>query len=139
MQNVIRCIINEIFEVEQFDCAKLAKYIRCVFQALLPSNDNASMVLLDQALQVAQEGREGGVQFPFPKLELEWLVASTFNRGVDYFARGEETLCHKWAAKAVELARFVDDGGSLVRTVQQRLFGLRLPRSEQKKIILSPI
>lgn len=54
----IRLIINEIFELEKFDNEKLAKYIRCMFQAILPLDDTLALQLLDQALQITREGHQ---------------------------------------------------------------------------------
>lgn len=51
-------IINEIFELEQFDSEKLAKYIRCVFQATRPLDSSMALQLLDQAIEVAEEGKQ---------------------------------------------------------------------------------
>lgn len=51
-------IINEIFELEQFDSEKLAKYIRCLFQATLPLDDSMAIQLIDQAIDIAQEGQQ---------------------------------------------------------------------------------
>ena len=62
---------------------------------------------------------------PFPALELEWLVASTFNHAVDHYARGEEASCHKWVLKAMDLAEYVDDKGALAATLQDRFARLR--------------
>jgi hypothetical protein len=59
---------------------------------------------------------------PFPTAELEWLIASTFNHAVDLYARREgRDVCHRWALKAIELAGFMEDGGSLRNLLQQRL------------------
>jgi hypothetical protein len=54
-------IINEIFELEQFDSEKLAKYLRCVFQVTLPLEDSMALQLLDQAIEVAREGAQVSV------------------------------------------------------------------------------
>ncbi|GJN84559.1 hypothetical protein PLIIFM63780_008119 [Purpureocillium lilacinum] len=119
----MRLIVNEIFELENFDSARLAKYMRCIFQAVLPTDDGLALQLLDQALQLAREGAQ--LCTPFPALELEWLVASTFNHAVDHYARGEEASCHKWALKAMDLAEYVDDKGALAATLQDRFARLR--------------
>lgn len=62
--STMRLIINEVFELEQFDHEKLAKYIRCMFQAILGLDDAAALQLVDQAIQVAREGK--GVSSPIP-------------------------------------------------------------------------
>lgn len=54
----MRLIINEIFSLEQFDNQRLAKYIRCMFQAILPLNDNLALQVVEQAVQIAREGSQ---------------------------------------------------------------------------------
>lgn len=54
----MRLIINEIFALDEFDNQQLAKYIRCMFQAILPLDDNLALQVVDQALKVAREGSQ---------------------------------------------------------------------------------
>lgn len=44
--------------MEHFNSDKLAKYIRCVFQTLLPLDDALAFQMLDHALQVASETKQ---------------------------------------------------------------------------------
>ncbi|KAH0523262.1 hypothetical protein TsFJ059_008293 [Trichoderma semiorbis] len=121
--STMRLIINEIFELEEFDYEKLAKYIRCMFQAILGLDDTAALQLVDQAIQIAREGKEAGNQLP--SAELEWLVATSFNHAIDYYARGEEEPCHRWALKAMHLAEYIDDGGLFRDTLQEKFAKLQ--------------
>ncbi|KPM36312.1 hypothetical protein AK830_g10246 [Neonectria ditissima] len=120
----MRLIINQIFELEDFDNQRLAKYIRCMFQAILPLDDNLALEVVDQALQVAREGSQ--MQNPFPRDELDWVVATTFNHAIDILARGDEALCHRWALKALNMAEYMDDGGDMRRLLQERVVKLGL-------------
>lgn len=54
----MRLIINEIFSLEQFDNQQLAKYMRCMFQAILPLNDSLAFQVVEQAVQIAREGSQ---------------------------------------------------------------------------------
>ncbi|PTB63793.1 SPO22-domain-containing protein [Trichoderma citrinoviride] len=121
--STMRLIINEMYELKQFDYEKLAKYIRCMFQAILGLDDTCALQLVDQAIQIAREGNETGTQLP--SAELEWLVATTFNHAIDYYARGEEEPCHRWALKAMHLAEYVGDGGLLRDTLQDKFAKLQ--------------
>jgi hypothetical protein len=51
----MRKIVNEIWILERFDAAKLAKYTRCLFQATLPLDDGLAMKLLDDVCGKARE------------------------------------------------------------------------------------
>lgn len=62
----MRLIVNEIFELEDFDNGKLAKYIRCMFQAILPLDDNLALLLVDQSLHIARECEQVLFFFLFP-------------------------------------------------------------------------
>ncbi|OTA08309.1 hypothetical protein A9Z42_0092510 [Trichoderma parareesei] len=121
--STMRLIINEMFELEYFDYEKLAKYIRCMLQAILGLDDDAALQLVDQAIQIAREGKETGTQPP--SAEVEWLVATTFNHAIDYYARGEEEPCHRWALKAMHLAEYLGDGGLLRDTLQDKFAKLQ--------------
>lgn len=54
----MRLIINEIFSLGQFDNQQLAKYMRCMFQAILPLDDNLAFQVVEQAVQIAREGSQ---------------------------------------------------------------------------------
>ncbi|KAK6447658.1 hypothetical protein FP744_10003908 [Trichoderma asperellum] len=109
MFSTMRLIINEIFELEKFDYEKLMKYIRCMFQVIMGTDDASAFQLLEQALQIASEANEIGNKLP--SAEVEWLVATAFNHGIEYYVRGEGDACHRWALEAMNLANHVDDGG----------------------------
>ncbi|PNY23779.1 Uncharacterized protein TCAP_06278 [Tolypocladium capitatum] len=127
----MRLIIDEIFELENFDNEKLARYIRCMVQAIMPLDDTLALQLVDQALQIAREGHR--VRRPFPSAELEWLVATTFNHAVDFYARGEEDPCHRWALKAMDLAEYVGDGGGLAAMLQDKFAKLRFEKGTGRR------
>ncbi|KAL6901334.1 meiosis protein SPO22/ZIP4 like domain-containing protein [Trichoderma evansii] len=63
----------------------------------------------DCILRSTAPGKEVGNQLP--SAEVEWLVATTFNHGIEYYVRGEGDTCHRWALRAMDLANYVDDRG----------------------------
>lgn len=58
MFSTMRLIINEIFVLAEFDNEKLSKYIRCVYQVILPLDDDLALQLLDEALRLSREGAQ---------------------------------------------------------------------------------
>ncbi|QPC76062.1 hypothetical protein HYE68_006814 [Fusarium pseudograminearum] len=114
----MRLIINEIYLLEGFDNKRLAKYIRCLFKAILPLDDRLALQVIEQAVKVAREGSQ--VQTPFPADDLDYIVAATFNHAIDISGRGDEGLCQQWALKALELAEYMDDGGDMRDSLRER-------------------
>ncbi|KAG4295037.1 hypothetical protein FPRO06_01621 [Fusarium proliferatum] len=122
----MRLIINEIFSLEQFDNQQLAKYMRCMFQAILPLDDNLAFQVVEQAVQIAREGSQ--VQKPFPAEDLDWIIATTFNHAIDILARGDEDLCQQWAMKALDLTEYMDDNGDMRDMLRERVVKLGLSK-----------
>ncbi|EEU44120.1 uncharacterized protein NECHADRAFT_30505, partial [Fusarium vanettenii 77-13-4] len=120
----LRLIINEIFALEQFDNQRLAKYLRCMFHAVLPLDDSLSLQVVEQALQIARECSQ--MQKPFPTDELDWIVVTTFNHALDIHARGDEEMCQQWAHKALALAEYMSDRGDLKDVLRERVAKLCL-------------
>ncbi|OAA52865.1 Meiosis specific protein SPO22 [Cordyceps fumosorosea ARSEF 2679] len=122
--SILKSIVNEIFNVEDFKSHHLAQYLRCMVQVLLPmADDSAARDLLDQALQVAQESKQVGVAFPAD--EAEWLAAAAFNHGLTRHAAaaggGADTpSCRAWMERAAAMARHVDDDGRFAASLQRR-------------------
>ncbi|RFN41036.1 hypothetical protein FIE12Z_13002 [Fusarium flagelliforme] len=111
-------IINQIHSLERFDNKRLAKYIRCLFKAILPLDDLLALQVVEQAVTIAREG--GQMQSPFPADDLDYIIAATFNHSIDMSGRDDQKLCHKWVLKALELAEYVNDGGDMKRTLCER-------------------
>ncbi|KAM0559355.1 hypothetical protein ACHAPJ_004379 [Fusarium lateritium] len=122
----MRLIINEIFSLEGFDNQRLAKYMRCMFQAILPLDDSLALQVVEQAIQIAREGSQ--MQNPFPTEDLDWIIATTFNHAVDIFSRGDENLCQQWALKALDLAEYMNDEGDMKDMLRERVVKLGLSR-----------
>ncbi|WKT38518.1 Tetratricopeptide-like helical domain superfamily [Fusarium oxysporum f. sp. vasinfectum] len=122
----MRLIINEIFSLEQFDNQQLAKYMRCMFQAILPLDDNLAFQVVEQAVQIAREGCQ--MQKPFPAEDLDWIIATTFNHAIDILARGDEDLCQQWAMKALDLTEYMDDNGDMRDMLRERVVKLDLSK-----------
>ncbi|KAG5973563.1 hypothetical protein E4U58_004836 [Claviceps cyperi] len=118
----LKHLVNEIHSVEAFNAAKLAKYLRCLFHALLPKNDALALSILDHFAQLSLEAKAVNTTVD---VEREWFVARVFNHALDYYVRFEEEGCRVWARRAVQMAEEMDDGGVLARALRGRLEHLR--------------
>ncbi|KAH8677915.1 meiosis protein SPO22/ZIP4 like-domain-containing protein [Xylariales sp. PMI_506] len=110
--STIRTIINEIWLLENFDVAKLAKYLRCLVQITLPDKQISLNLLVE-------------IGKPFPMCEVEWLTTTSFNHGIDFYQSGEDDLSRKWIDHAFTLAHFHQDGGVLETLLQDHYTRLR--------------
>ncbi|KAL2875833.1 sporulation-specific protein 22 [Colletotrichum sp. CLE4] len=102
---------------------RLAKYIRCMFHAVLPLDAALGQRLMKQAVDVARDSRKS--QHPFPAEELEWLVTTAFNQAVDMYNVRQDDECNTWADLAMNLAHYADDGGELEKRVQENRMKLK--------------
>ncbi|KAL2116517.1 hypothetical protein VTJ04DRAFT_8685 [Mycothermus thermophilus] len=107
LYSTIRKIVNEIWILERFDAAKLAKYTRCLFQATLPLDDGLAMRLLDDVCGKARELKQR--QAIWPGEELEWIVTTSFNHAIDCYGVRELERAKEWATKAINLAHYCPD------------------------------
>ncbi|KAG7100954.1 hypothetical protein HYQ44_019435 [Verticillium longisporum] len=103
LYSALRQIINEIWNLERFDPARLAKYMRCLFQAVLPLESELGRQILQEAISKARASAEGG--FSFPPEEVQWLL---------------------WAQLVLELAQYAADGGHLGQQIQEHYAKLEL-------------
>ncbi|EXF81759.1 hypothetical protein CFIO01_04807 [Colletotrichum fioriniae PJ7] len=110
-------------ELEKMKGDRLAKYIRCMFHAVLPLDAALGQRLMKQAVDVARDSRK--TQHPFPAEELEWLVTVSFNQAVDAYNVRQDDECNTWADMALNLAHYADDGGELEKRVQENRIKLK--------------
>lgn len=61
---------------------------------------------------------------PFPAEELEWMATTAFNRAVDLYCADDDQTAKDWAGKALNIAQYCSDGGSLERLLQSKLLEL---------------
>ncbi|EGX88926.1 Meiosis specific protein SPO22 [Cordyceps militaris CM01] len=118
--SILKRIVNEIFTMDNFKSARLAQYLRCMVQVLLPmADDGPARALLEQAVQVAQESKQVGVAFPAD--EAQWLAAAAFNHGLTRYAvRQDMVACDGWLNTAFALAQHVGDDGQFAASLQLR-------------------
>ncbi len=51
-------IINILWELEEVDTAKLTKYIRCLFQVILPEDNRRAFQLIEEACNLARQASQ---------------------------------------------------------------------------------
>ncbi|TID24359.1 SPO22-domain-containing protein [Venturia nashicola] len=106
----IQKIINRSWRVTM-DFSNLARWMRCLFQIALSSNEQISLHVLDQAAAMAEKCKN--TSSPFPPLELEWLATTSFNRGVDMYCASDFENARPWMERAMTLASSAADNGGL--------------------------
>ncbi|KAK7740394.1 sporulation-specific protein 22 [Diaporthe eres] len=122
--SVLRKIINQISALQDCDPSKLAKYTRCLFQIVAPSNDNLAGILLDEACRMASDAY--GTPAAWPSEELEWMASAAYNHSIDLWGQEERKGCMWWAQKAMSIAHFCDDQGHLEEMLQGKYAKLKL-------------
>ncbi|KAG7115783.1 hypothetical protein HYQ44_007525 [Verticillium longisporum] len=124
LYSALRQIINEIWNLERFDPARLAKYMRCLFQAVLPLESELGRQILQEAISKARASAESG--FSFPPEEVQWLATVAWNHAVDYWRLRNDEECKLWAQLVLELVQYAADGGHLGQQIQEHYAKLEL-------------
>jgi hypothetical protein len=56
----------------------------------------------------------------YPSTELEWLATTSYNHAVDYYLQENDEKCRLWAEKALAIAHWAEDGGTLRELLMQK-------------------
>ncbi|RYP34710.1 hypothetical protein DL767_004156 [Monosporascus sp. MG133] len=123
LYSTLRIIVNQIWALELFDHAKTAKYMRCLVQATLSGPPETSLNVMEEICSAVKQ--EADAQATFPPLELEWLITTAFNHGIDLYCNDESELSKNWIAHAFTLAHYHQDGGDLEALLQERYTKLK--------------
>ncbi|KAI8294264.1 Transcriptional regulator [Colletotrichum sp. SAR11_240] len=118
LYSTLGIVVNEIWELESMKCDKLAKYTRCMFQAVRLLDAESGQKVILQAIGVAKSAKE--TPNPYPTEELEWLATTAFNQAVDCYNERRYKECHTWADLATNLAHYASDGGALERQCHEK-------------------
>ncbi|KAI8316407.1 Transcriptional regulator [Colletotrichum sp. SAR11_59] len=118
LYSTLGIVVNEIWELESMKCDKLAKYTRCMFQAVRLLDAESGQKVILQAIGVAKSAKE--TPNPYPTEELEWLATTAFNQAVDCYNERRYEECHTWADLATNLAHYASDGGALERQCHEK-------------------
>lgn len=58
-------------------------------------------------------------------MELEWIVITAFNHGVDLYGFHEDELSRDWVSNALTMAHYLQDDGELERQLQGKYTKLK--------------
>ena len=132
VSDVLKRLTNAAWSLDNLPVATLSRYMRSLFRlsVSLPSNTTTavSLHLLSQISNLAQHSE--ATETRYPDDELEYLATTAFNKAVDFYCIEDDDSCKKWAEKAIEIAGFLQDRGSLAGMLRERFVGLRFDRNE---------
>lgn len=60
----------------------------------------------------ADNGDAADKENAYPLIEAEWLAATAFNHGIEFFCAGDDQRCRLWCDKALGLAKVVEKGSA---------------------------
>jgi hypothetical protein len=58
LYSTLKLLVNEIWSLERFGNDRLAKYLRLLFQAVLPLDGPAALQIIDQAREIVRQSAE---------------------------------------------------------------------------------
>ncbi|KAI1506177.1 meiosis protein SPO22/ZIP4 like-domain-containing protein [Biscogniauxia marginata] len=128
LYSTLRKLVNCIWDLEHFEPAKLAKYMRCLLKATLPLEPEIPLKIIEEICNMVKQSVEAH-NF-FPALELEWFTTTAFNHGVDLYSSHDDDQSKKWLAHAFTLAHYHQDGGVLEQQLQEKHTNLKWDDSQ---------
>ncbi|KAI2642013.1 hypothetical protein GGS21DRAFT_286435 [Xylaria nigripes] len=123
LYQTLRELINQIWALERFDSEKLAKYMRCLLKVTLPMEHTIPLNLIEEICINVKELSSNDKCFP--PMELEWIIITIFNHGIDLYGNHEDELSRVWISHAMTLAHYRRDGGEMERQLQDKYTKLR--------------
>ncbi|KAI0539329.1 meiosis protein SPO22/ZIP4 like-domain-containing protein [Xylaria digitata] len=123
LYQILRELVNQIWNLEHFGDEKLAKYLRCLLKATLPMEHHIPLNLMEEISTMVKESASGKENFP--PIELEWIIITAFNHGVELYAIKEDELSKAWISHAFTIAHYFRDGGELERQLQDKYTTLK--------------
>lgn len=123
LYQTMRELVNQIWSVQHFGDEKLAKYMRCLLKATLPMKHEVPLSLIGEISAMVKQ--LAGSHSHFPPMELEWIVITAFNHGVDLYGFHEDELSRDWVSNALTMAHYLQDDGELERQLQGKYTKLK--------------
>ncbi|CAK7219413.1 Transcription factor [Sporothrix bragantina] len=141
----MRLIVHKLHTAGKLGGDKLIKYYRCLFQAALYRDNDAAFQVLEQVKRVIddeltlEEGSHPSTKAVtnWPEHELQFLAATAFNEGIDWFAGGQEDQARHWVLAASNLADKCHDGGKLKNLITSQFRLLNIGDLEVKQSVES--
>ncbi|GAP85521.1 putative SPO22-domain-containing protein [Rosellinia necatrix] len=123
MYQTMRELVNQIWTLERFDSEKLSKYMRCLLKLTLPMHHRIPLTLIEEIATMAKELAH--TEKCFPSMELEWIIITAFNHGIDLYGTHEDDLSKEWISHAMTIAHYLRDGGKLEAQLQHNYTKLK--------------
>lgn len=101
----MRELVNQVWSVQHFGDEKLAKYMRCLLKATLPMKHEIPLSLIREISTMVKQSASSNHHFP--PIELEWIVITAFNHGVDLYGIHEDELSRAWISHALTMAHYL--------------------------------
>ncbi|KAI0799498.1 meiosis protein SPO22/ZIP4 like-domain-containing protein [Xylaria sp. FL0064] len=116
LYQTMRELINQIWGLEHFGDEKLAKYMRCLLKITLTMEHNIPLNLIGEISNMVKE--LASKKKYFPPVELEWIIITAFNHGIDLYGIHEDKLSRAWISHALSIAHYLQDGRELEMQLQ---------------------
>lgn len=123
--SALNLLIDELAELPDCDTSKLARYTRCLFQAMMGLDTELAFGELQSACNMARRTvKKTG--FHWPREELEWIATVAYNHGLDLSGQDDEEGAKRWVETAMNLAQYNDDGGAIQTNMYDNFMSLQL-------------
>ncbi|CAK7265981.1 Transcription factor [Sporothrix epigloea] len=133
--STMRLLVNKLHCADNVGDGKLVQYYLCLFQAALYRDNDAAFQILEEVKRMIDDGLVSETKLNWPEEEIQFLAATAFNEGIDWFAAGREDRVRHWVLSAASLAEQCHDGGKLKSLITSRFNLLKIGDLEIKQSV----
>ncbi|SCZ89131.1 BZ3500_MvSof-1268-A1-R1_Chr1-1g00981 [Microbotryum saponariae] len=113
--SILEKTLHTLFYRKDLDSPTLGAWLRVMISSLLASAPGQALTYVKHALTFVK------TLTGYPRDEVQWLVATTWDRGLDLFSVRDLEPAEEWCQLAVELAQCIDENQTamLSRSLEQ--------------------
>ncbi|GAA5876941.1 hypothetical protein JCM8547_006316 [Rhodosporidiobolus lusitaniae] len=98
--SILRKTLALLYSRQDLDVASMSLWLRMIVSALLDREPDAALEYVKNAAQLSANS-----QGDYPQEEIDWLLSTTWDYGIERYAAGTSESGSKWCDMAVELAK----------------------------------
>ncbi|CAJ0629595.1 2970_t:CDS:10 [Entrophospora sp. SA101] len=101
----LQVLLDSFLKHEQIDIVQFSRWFRVLIITALAKKKQESLQYFQQALDIINQGNS-----KYPEEEIQWLMVSAWNCGIDYYSANDFSNAKNWCEMAIAFCKFLGNG-----------------------------